>query len=686
VWSIAYRVAADTNGTINVNGVDRNFVYAVSAYPAPATGRPLVIYLHGDGGNMGLSAAWKQAVLNDANGAVLLSAQGRNNIPAAAAIDASAWRLRMDEMGQPYDDVDFIFALRVTATADDKLLGTKIDWNQVYVVGESRGAVFAYFLYADPRTSREIRAIVPISGSFGCEGGVLPEGVPGTPALPGSDLTCGEVSPFGYWGAKPALFGPIAGRPAHILDIHGELWSGEDPNTAPPVLNTDFAVTAWGGWAKAAGCYEVQVSDQTEQTLAQPIGGKTVKTYAFSQAAGNLATRCANLDLTFYSVQGGGHVPPGFEATAWCFLSTLGGTPSTSACQLPPPGAFRIYLPYVTGGSADIVLPGLSVSGINIVANGQPVRLRGINMGDPFWARNPDWYPNYSTADYQKISQDWHANVVRISIFPTQWKNMDHTALLTGLAREVNSALNSKMYVIIAYHVIGWPDGWAAPGNPADTYDSSMDLATSFWTQMAQTYGSDNRIIFDLWNEPVHDGADWAVLDPNPYWPILRGYYETLIQTVRNNGAQNIVLATGNRWASWLVSIKDTPLTDPNVVYAYHKYSVPGGPNTVAEWNKDTGGLIGVKPVIVSEWGYEDSDVAGPTWPGSRASYGDPFTQWMDSNQLSNLAWMYHHDWTPALLKGDGTLTLYGTFVKQYLNSNPYSLVLPIILWVDLKK
>ena len=103
-------VNADTNGTIKVNGFERKFVYAVSAYPAPATGRPLVIHLHGDGGDMGLSAAWKQAVLNDANGAVLLSAQGRNNIPAAAAIDASAWRLRMDEMGQPYDDVDFIFA------------------------------------------------------------------------------------------------------------------------------------------------------------------------------------------------------------------------------------------------------------------------------------------------------------------------------------------------------------------------------------------------------------------------------------------------------------------------------------------------------------------------------------------------------------------------------------------------
>jgi len=114
------------------------------------------------------------------------------------------------------------------------------------------------------------------------------------------------------------------------------------------------------------------------------------------------------------------------------------------------------------------------------------------------------------------------------------------------------------------------------------------------------------------------------------------------------------------------VGIKDNPLADPKVVYAYHKYSVTGL-NTATEWNKDMGGILGIKPVMVSEWGYEDSDVVNPTWPGTQASYGVPFTQWMDSNNLSNLAWMYHHDWTPALLKADGSLTLYGIFVKQYL-------------------
>ena len=316
------------------------------------------------------------------------------------------------------------------------------------------------------------------------------------------------------------------------------------------------------------------------------------------------------------------------------------------------------------------VLPGLSVSGINIVANGQPVRLRGVNMGDPFWARNPDWYPNYSTADYATLAQSWHAQIVRISIFPTQWKNMSRATLLAGLAQEVNAALNNGMYVIISYHVIGWPNGWyqpAYPGNPVDTYDSSMSVATAFWTQMAQTYGADNRIIFDLWNEPAHDASDWSNVT---WWTALKPSYEGLIQTVRSNGAQNIVLATGSGWASWLVGIKQNPMTDPNVVYAYHKYSVEGS-NTAAEWNKDTDGLIGVKPVMVSEWGYEDSDVTNPTWPGSQASYGTPFTQWMDSNHLSNLAWMYHHEWTPALLKADGSLTLYGAFVKGYLMNAP---------------
>jgi poly(3-hydroxybutyrate) depolymerase len=346
--SVPSQPVADTTGTLSVNGYTRNFVYAVPAAAAPATGRPLVIHLHGDGGNMGMSAAWKQAVLADANGAVLLSAQGRNNSPPAAATDGSAWRFRMDEAGAPYDDVDFIDQLITMATASSMLLGTAIDPDQVYVVGESRGAGFAYVLYADPRTRNKIRAIVPISGTFYCEGDAVDPGTPGTPPRPGSDTTCGEVSAYGYWGPKASLFSaPGVTRAAHILDIHGQLPpnGGELQETAPPALDRDYESSTWAGWGDAAGCYTVRVSSQTEQTLAQPIGGKAVKTYAYSQSEADLSTRCASLDLTFYVVQGGGHVPGGFEPTAWCFLSTVGGTASASACRSP--SNHHIYLPLV---------------------------------------------------------------------------------------------------------------------------------------------------------------------------------------------------------------------------------------------------------------------------------------------------------------------------------------------------
>ena len=299
---------------------------------------------------MGLSAAWRAAVLADANGAVLLSAEGRNNIPAAALIDGSAWRFRMDEAGQPYDDVDFINQLITQATdSGSPLLGTAIDPHQVYVVGESRGAGFAYYLYADLRTRNKVRAIVALSGTFYCDGAALDPGNPDTTLAPGSDTTCGELDSYGYYGPKHTLFtAPGVTRAPHILDIHGQLppHGTEGADTAPPDLDVDYGSSTWTGWGDAAGCYTVQVSSQTEQVLDQSIGGKMVKTYAYSQSEANLATRCAGLDLTFYIVQGGGHVPAGFEPTAWCYLSTVGGSPSATACPSTP--AHWLYLPMLS--------------------------------------------------------------------------------------------------------------------------------------------------------------------------------------------------------------------------------------------------------------------------------------------------------------------------------------------------
>ncbi|KAB8141230.1 hypothetical protein F8S13_20740 [Chloroflexia bacterium SDU3-3] len=76
--------SVDTGGTIEISGVTRRFVSAVSAAAAPAEGRPLAICLHGDGGNMGISTAWRAAVLSDSGGAgeTTIGADGLKMLPA----------------------------------------------------------------------------------------------------------------------------------------------------------------------------------------------------------------------------------------------------------------------------------------------------------------------------------------------------------------------------------------------------------------------------------------------------------------------------------------------------------------------------------------------------------------------------------------------------------------------------
>ncbi len=540
--------APPLSGSLQVNGRTRSFVYAVSTAAAPAAGRPLVIFLHGDGGNMGLSTAWRQAVLSDANGAVLLSPQGRNQIndPLANGRDGSAWRFRMDESGQPYDDVDFIDQLIDSATAGEQLLGASIDPQQVYVVGESRGAGFAYYLYADPRTRNKIRAIVPISGTFYCDGEAQPNGQP----VPGSDTTCGEVSPFGFWTPRAALFSaPGVTRPTHILDIHGQLppSGGEFTDTAPPALDVAFGSSTWAGWGDAAGCYTVLISAQTAQPLPQPIGGKSVISYAYSQAENTLATRCAGLDLTFLIVQGGGHVPGGFEPSAWCYLSTVGGAPSSSACtgvtQPPPAGGPALSVNAAAGRkpiSPEIY--GLHDADEAFAAEiGLPVRRNGGNLATRYNWRSGntnsglDFYfanrPADLTAD-QFVARDRRTGSKSILTIPlTGWVAKDGENASCGFSVAKYAYVPQAFGGLAATNpnlpqcgtgVTGiTPGGTLQFGGPVDPNDTSLPFApadASAWiAQLKASYGSAAQggvAYYALDNEPDLWSATHADLVP----------------------------------------------------------------------------------------------------------------------------------------------------------------------------
>jgi endoglucanase len=302
-----------------------------------------------------------------------------------------------------------------------------------------------------------------------------------------------------------------------------------------------------------------------------------------------------------------------------------------------------------------------------------PVRLRGVATEDVrdlyLEERNP-------AAEYGRMATNWRANVVRISVHPSTWKyHRDQT--MTLLEQHVQAALDAGLFVIIDYHVIGFPDGYYQPvppewGAPPDLYDSDFALATDFWDTVS-TGIQDRRVMFELWNEPVKED-ELPPSDPNSSaWDQLKPYFEGLISTIRNNGSQSVILATGNHWAFNLKGIKDDPLSDPDTAYTWHVYAGHED-NNPKRWAAALDGLHRVKPVVVTEWGFQPG--AHAHYRGTAETFGNKFrSRFLEGRQLDSTAWCWSATYGPSLFKRDWrTRTVWGNFAYDYLrahNKNP---------------
>ena len=284
--------------------------------------------------------------------------------------------------------------------------------------------------------------------------------------------------------------------------------------------------------------------------------------------------------------------------------------------------------------------------------------LRGVAVGDVTHMRSDiDPYP--------EIAKEWHANVVRLSVHPGTWRDHKEQAL-SALKQHVDVARAAGLYVIIDYHVIGFPDGYALdyfdvtdPSTKTTDYDSRFTLAMDFWMTIALHF-QDSAILFELWNEPSgnseeEEGGDLA------YWKKYRPYWRVLTDAIRASGNRNLVLVAPPLWAFNLRGIKDSLLPDENTGYVWHVY--PG--HDPEEWADALDDLEKRKPVIVTEWGFEPD--AKQHWAGTAEDFGTPFADFMDARGLSSTAWCWNPDYGPALRRQDGKLTVWGQFAMDYL-------------------
>ncbi len=327
--------------------------------------------------------------------------------------------------------------------------------------------------------------------------------------------------------------------------------------------------------------------------------------------------------------------------------------------------AFAKIVALFTCGASCLAADGLQVKGNQLLANGSPITLRGVAVGDPILARE-----GRPVSDYRRIAVDWHANVVRISLHPSVWKHMPHEQVLAALQRDIDAAIANGMYVVVDWHTIGWPNEYYEPiekdwtDDSPDLYDSNFDLAKSFWDAVSARFGNDPRIIFELWNEPVRAKKEEDEETP-PEWEQLKPWYAQLLQVVRAH-SQNVVLATGNDWAYDLRGIREDPLPGTNVAYCWHIYASTDDDDE-DQWAAHLDELQTIAPVIVTEWGFQEH--TDESFKGTAKSFGNKFVRdFLEGRHLHSTAWCWHPDWTPVMLESDWkTPTPMGRFVLKYL-------------------
>ncbi len=161
--------------------------------------------------------------------------------------------------------------------------------------------------------------------------------------------------------------------------------------------------------------------------------------------------------------------------------------------------------------------PWLSVDGKRLVnKRGKPVQLRGVNRsGTEYACAQGFGFFDSPTPDQPdsramvRAIRSWKANAVRVPLNEHCWLGINGVADELGgveyrraVATYVKRIQRVGMYAILDLHVVGpgsYPASQSVNGlRPAPDADHAID----FWRSVAQRFGGNRGVVFDVYNEP----------------------------------------------------------------------------------------------------------------------------------------------------------------------------------------
>jgi len=260
----------------------------------------------------------------------------------------------------------------------------------------------------------------------------------------------------------------------------------------------------------------------------------------------------------------------------------------------------------------------LKVIGTQLVdKNGEAIVLRGMSFGwHSFWPRF------YNERAVNWLKNDFKCNVVRAAMgVEVGDKPYLKEAVFSKEKIEavVDGAIKSGIYVIIDWH----------------SHNINLKESKEFFAEMSKKYGKYPNVIYEIFNEPDYES-----------WEEVKAYSEEVIQVIRANDPDNIILVGCPRWDQDIHLPAANPIKGyDNLMYTMHFYA-----GTHEKWLRDRTdeAIKSGLPIFVSESAGMEASGDGPLNYVAWQEYID----WMEANKLSWITWsVSDKDETCSILK-----------------------------------
>ncbi len=275
----------------------------------------------------------------------------------------------------------------------------------------------------------------------------------------------------------------------------------------------------------------------------------------------------------------------------------------------------------------------------------------------------------------------WGGNIVRLPLSENFWlygspsQRCSPAQYHAVLKRVVDTLTSLNLNVMLD---LQWTNaGGQAPG-AGDAWAMPDQDSVTLWQQVAGIYKNYRNVLLEIYNEPhwlnnwpcwrngcaiVEDSSGLTGHDHSHYSYQAVGM-QTLLDTVRQTGADNLVVVGGVDWGFDLSQLPTYHLNGTNIVYDTHPYSYKS--KLPAHWDAAFGQVSATYPVISAESGEYDCKTA----------YVSQLFSYFDAHDIGWISWAWAPPWGDACkyprlvtdLTGKPTPEM-GQFVYQYLHS-----------------